>query len=115
MPAPIYPTTAAAPLLFLGLQKIARTPTPRLEVGYRIQPRYDVLPPPIAPFWIAGPLTMKGLRPLGQALLLDRLLAGGIVGEELPLSIAADTRPIINRMLDMSGPGQLGIFLDVWA
>ena len=84
----VYSTTAAAPLLWLGLQKIARTPRPRLQVGYKIMPHYiDCYTPScelrraeLLPRW-----EVRGIRPLGNALYLDRLLAGGTVGEALPL------------------------------
>ena len=120
MVAPISPTTAAAPLLFLALEKIARTPRPRLEVGYRVMPRYEgpvcaALPPLVGECWAAGAPRLRGLRPLGQALLLDRLLAGGILGEMLPLAIAGDPRPVANQALDFAAAAPLGIFLDVWA
>jgi hypothetical protein len=71
----IYSTTAAAPLLHAWLYKISRTPRARLAVGYRIVDANSV------------PRTeIRGLRPLGNALYLDRLLAGGIVGEAVPLA-----------------------------
>jgi hypothetical protein len=71
----IYSTTAAAPLLHAALYKISRTPRARLAVGYRIIDAHSVPRSEI-----------RGLRPLGNALYLDRLLAGGIVGEALPLA-----------------------------
>jgi len=71
----IYSTTAAAPLLHAALRKICLTPRARLAVGYRIVDANSV------------PRTaVRGIRPLGNALYLDRLLAGGIVGETLPLA-----------------------------
>ena len=98
--------TAAAPLLGPGLMKIARTPRARLQVGYHVVPRLGrCIPAPLsgccecAP---AGPakvaaclpfiplawreIQVPWLRPLGVELYLDRLLAGGIVGERLPLA-----------------------------
>lgn len=85
----VYSTTAAAPLLWFGLKKIALTPRARLQVGYRIIPRYiDCYTPShecrraeLAPHW-----DVRGIRPLGNALYLDRLLGGGIVGDALPLT-----------------------------
>jgi hypothetical protein len=77
----IYSTTAAAPLLHAALRKVALTPRARLAVGYRIaeaELRRDTNSVPR--------VQVRGLRPLGNALYLDRLLAGGIVGEALPLA-----------------------------
>lgn len=79
----VYSTTAAAPLLFLGLRKIALTPRARLAVGYKLDP------PPIDTYvrgCEAPHYEIRGLRPLGNAMYLDRLLAGGVVGETLPLA-----------------------------
>jgi hypothetical protein len=117
MLAPIYPPSAAAPLLFLSLVKIARTPTPRLRVGYQVTPRYPLCAErPLRPFIAHCVQTDKNLRRLGQALLLDRYLAGGIVGTELPLSIAGaiDTRPLANLALDAAYNANAN-GLDVWA
>ena len=98
---------AAEPVLGLGLDKIARTPRPRLEVGYRILWRPACAPHAPIPCRedlcglaalnrprisakmgrIPGALRPAGaLAPLGLELYLDRLLAGGIVGEFLPLA-----------------------------
>lgn len=90
MLAPIQPPTAAAPLVFLALVKIARTPTARLALGYRLLAR-SACPPIASPCCDAGRMCRtvdKNLRPLGEGLLLDRLLAGGIVGQVLPLALA---------------------------
>jgi len=62
----VYSTTAAAPLLWLGLKKIALTPRARLQVGYRIIPRYiDCYTPShecrraeLCPHW-----DVRGIRP----------------------------------------------------
>jgi hypothetical protein len=114
MLAPIPPPTAAAPLLFLALQKIARTPTPRLEVGYRLVDSSLCLqrlggPPPFA---ACERIVARDQRPLGQALFLDRVLAGGIVGEFLPMHrfCPADVLPLANLCIDAGvhlPPGQL--------
>jgi hypothetical protein len=99
--------TAAVPSLALGLQKIARTPRPRLQVGYKIVPRQPCIPPPGCGCGVSSvnspPQARPGafveflsrdfnhaqlqlIRKLGAELYLERLLAGGIVGEVLPLS-----------------------------
>ncbi|MBS0208440.1 MAG: hypothetical protein JSS27_05745 [Planctomycetes bacterium] len=117
MIAPIYPAASAAPLLFLALQKIARTPTSRLRCGYHVTARYQ---PCLG--WrahncrVGHAVTDKSLRPLGQGMLIDRYLAGGIVGTQLPLSIAGafDTRPLANLALDAAHHAEV-ISLDVWA
>ena len=95
--AAIHAPTAAGPLLGLALAKVARTPTPRLAVGYRLLA--PCRPCPCQAHLLvreaaagkrpATPLPMA--RPLGANLLLDRLLAGGHVGDTLPLA---------NRRLD---------------
>jgi len=85
----VYSTTAAAPLLFLALRKIAMTPRARLQTGYRIEPSVDDCYTPAVACDRAHLLPheqIKGLRPLGNAMYLDRLLAGGIVGDGLPLA-----------------------------
>src|SRR5438552_964509 len=120
MLAPIYPPSAAAPLLFLALEKIARTPTPRLRVGYHVTSRYgeSCIASGVKHDSGAAAPRLKSLRPLGQALYLDRLLAGGIVGDILPLSMngaGLDTRPLANLVLDAGGNSTLGAMIDVWA
>lgn len=95
----VYSVTAAAPSLFRALRKIAHTPRPRLEVGYRIVPRHDVYAHE------ALRTEVRGLRPLGNALYLDRLLAGGNVGDALPLA---------NRRIEALQDPTLGMQLDVW-
>lgn len=117
----VYAPTAAAPLLWLGLQKIARTPAPRLAVGYRLAPRVDRpcggtfstcldicwhvgnVPPHLACRYLDTPVLIA--RPLGENLLLERIVAGGIVGETLPLA---------NRRLEAECQG-LYPLIDVWA
>lgn len=107
----VYSTTAAAPSLWLGLRKIALTPRARLQVGYRLLPReIDCFTPSCAcecrpadmfPHW-----QIHGLRSLGNALYLDRLLAGGIVGEALPLTnllISADQDCPLGQHVDVCG------------
>lgn len=126
--------TAAAPLLWLGLQKIARTPTARLAVGYHLVPRIDCPPPgaicalpfvcppipPGRPVEVADciadlpvHLVPRGLRPLGLGLYLDRLLAGGIVGETLPLSLVCLAMPLANLCVEAREHAPLGGMLDV--
>lgn len=89
----VYSVTAAAPSLSWGLYKISHTPTPRLRVAYHVVPRdyctfdscrldacdvdYTQLQPRVE---------VRGIRSLGNALYLDRLIAGGIVGDTLPIS-----------------------------
>jgi hypothetical protein len=95
---------AASPLLHLGLQKIARTPRPRLQVGYHLVDRSNRcrtipamacdsrLRAPSAPEQIVQTARLAGaLQPavawiLGNRLEIEWLLAGGIVGERLPLA-----------------------------
>jgi hypothetical protein len=86
----VHSTAWAAPSLHLALRKISYTPTARLAVAYRLIPRYDdcyissCCNPPrndCAPHY-----EIHGLRPLGNALYLDRLLMGGQVGDALPLT-----------------------------
>ena len=91
----VYGPGSAAPLLWLGLQKIARTPTPRLTVGYRLMPRH--------------------VLSLGEWWYLDRLLAGGITGEMLPIwtVFPRDTRPVANQVLDLLREAPPGVLLDV--
>lgn len=116
MPAPILPINTAAPLLFLALRKIAHTPRARLQVGYRVVPRRGCPEPfiPVPPAGCAGPTPIRGQRPLGAALLLDRILAGGIVGEWLPMHLdrVCDARPLANRWLDAAEHPLPGICLD---
>lgn len=90
----LYGPSGATPLLWLGLQKIARTPTARLAVGYRLLPRHVSL---------------------GTWWYLDRLLAGGITGEPLPLWTlgARDIRPLVNQRLDAEQFAPPGSFIDV--
>jgi len=109
----VYSVTAAAPSLSWGLYKIAHTPTARLRVGYHIvdrnECRFDS-----ARFQIADPalaqlkprVEVRGIRPLGNALYLDRLIAGGIVGDTLPLS---------NLRIAMDRENLIGNRIDVWA
>jgi hypothetical protein len=80
----VWAPAAAAPLLWLGLQKIARTPTARLAMAYRLVP--------------------QRIYPLGARLYLERLLAGGIVGETLPLA---------NQVIDLLRDAPPGALLDV--
>ncbi len=96
----VYSVTAAAPSLFRALRKIAHTPRPRLEVGYRPVPYRDVYAHE------ALRTEVRGLRPLGNALYLDRLLAAGNVGDALPLA---------NRRIEAMQDPTIGAQLDVWA
>lgn len=98
MPVALYSVTAAVPSLFWGLRKISLTPRARLEVGYRILPQRDVYAHE------AIRTEIRGLRPLGNALYLERLLAGGIVGEPLPLA---------NRRLEDLADSSVGALIDV--
>gem|GEM_PF-2110740 len=96
---------AAEPILGLGLNKIARTPRPRLAVGYRLEPKAACnsastcdlaararAPQPnarayvefLAQSWSHAQLQLT--RTLGASLFLDRVIAGGVVGEVLPLA-----------------------------
>jgi hypothetical protein len=86
----VHSTTWAAPSLHLALRKISYTPTARLAVAYRLIPRYDDCYTPSccdpAQIQCAPHYEIRGLRPLGNALYLDRLLMGGQVGDALPLT-----------------------------
>lgn len=104
---PILPLTATqtAPLLPLVLAKIARTPRARLSILYHLQPRCGPTrcaspkeppaqqPRPLHPAeadnrqrWNVGALVQPlGRRALGEALLVDRLIAGGILGSTLKI------------------------------
>ncbi|MCA9101194.1 MAG: hypothetical protein KDA63_08595 [Planctomycetales bacterium] len=102
---PLYPL-AAAPNLALTLARIARTPRARLGLILRLQPRCHcaarwyarpLLPCPadndwrnanngvadIAPTVILEPKFPR--RNLGEALLVDRLVTGVILGSELDI------------------------------
>jgi hypothetical protein len=97
---------SASPLLCAGLQKIAHTMTGRLYVGYHVVPRCGC----------NRRLTRAcGPRPFGASLNLDRILAGGTTGEQLPLSIerSIDTRPLLIRAIDFTARQTLGGALDV--
>jgi hypothetical protein len=105
----VYSATAAVPNLAYGLRKIAHTPRARLQVGYRLLPKeVDCYTPAcecdraqLCPHW-----EVRGLRPLGNALLVDRILAGGIVGEALPLAnleICVDQANPLGANLDVCG------------
>lgn len=128
MLAPIRPPLAAAPLLFLALQKVARTQTARLAVGYRLVPRWPAIVdvyipadtwliehPQLVAAGVARRLADKSLHRIGEALYLDRLLAGGIVGEELPLSVLLPDVivPLANLRLDAERHAPPGAILDV--
>lgn len=91
----IYSVTAAAPNLAYALRKISYTPTARLAVAYRLL-RRDLHECERA--------DIHGLRPLGNALYLERLLAGGIVGEALPIAnqvICAAQDPLLGQCIDV--------------
>ena len=83
----VHSTTAAAPSLALALRKISYTPTARLAVAYRLIPRYDDCYTPSccdpARIQCAPHYDIRGIRPLGNAWYLDRLLMGGQVGDGL--------------------------------
>ena len=107
----VYSVTAAAPSLAWGLYKIAHTPTSRLRVGYHVVPRYDcafdsarvdLTTPALA--HLKPRTEIRGLRPLGNALYLDRLIAGGIVGDTLPLAnlrIQLDRENLLGNQVDV--------------
>jgi hypothetical protein len=97
MTAPILAPTAAAPLLWLGLQKIARTPRARLAVGYRIVCRNRQY----APCGCGATQVDVSKLPLGARLRLERFLAGGIVGEVLPLSLFNCRPGAIGAQIDL--------------
>jgi hypothetical protein len=84
MSTPILAPTAAAPLLWLGLQKISRTPRPRLAVGYRLVCRRGSRRG--CGCGTAAAADPSKLPP-GARLRLERFLAGGVAGETLPLSL----------------------------
>lgn len=73
----VYSVAAAVPNLALALRKISYTPTARLRSAYHLVPRYAQECPKAE---------IPGLRPLGNGLLLERILMGGVVGEALPLA-----------------------------
>lgn len=107
MIAPLAPLSAG-PLLSAALFKIARSPSGRLAVGYHLVPRCGCS---------LRLSRARGPRPLGAALFVDRLVAGGTVGETLPISIdrTLDTRPIIVRALQLAERQIVGSQLDLWA
>ena len=103
--AAVHAPTAAGPLLWLGLQKVRRTPTARLALAYRLVPprgccagshgspccvrTAEQLPDGLMAANHAGERPRSPLpvaRSLGENLLLDRILAGGQVGDALPLA-----------------------------
>lgn len=105
-------TLRAAPLLWAGLAKLAHTPTARLPVGYHVVPRWPCRPWFVLPGCCVGeqflaakrlervdanelldllalnaadvPIVAEGN--LGAVWQLERYIAGGIVGEVLPLA-----------------------------
>jgi hypothetical protein len=127
--------TAAAPLLWLTWQKVAHTPTARLSLVYKIVPKnpcFVVRPcgPPKCPEppgvlaecdLLCSPKCAPGKleRPLGQKLLLERLLAGGILGEQLPLWLerVCNGLPLANRCInfDERHPAAAGQMVDLLA
>jgi hypothetical protein len=128
----VYSVTAAAPSLSWGLYKIAHTPTSRLRVGYHVVPRFegprydcrfdsarfdsarlDMAQPALA--HLKPRTEVRGLRPLGNALYLDRLIAGGIVADTLPLTNLSDTLPLANLRIQLDRENMLGNGIDVSA
>jgi hypothetical protein len=86
----------------LGLRKISYTPRARLAVGYRLEPHCNTFVRADA----APRVQVRGIRPLGNAMYLDRLLAGGIVGEALPLAnlrIYCDRMNGLGNCVDLCG------------
>lgn len=94
----IYGPSAAAPLVSLSLEHIARTPTARLGISYQIVPAYvlDTIrcgaPPGIVPWYAV---------PLGTGLYLDSLLAGGVDGQPLPLVLSVSVPPAPGSVIDV--------------
>jgi hypothetical protein len=105
----VYSATAAAPSLAYGLRKIAHTPRARLQVAYRLLPKeVDCYTPACEcdRAELRPHQEIHGLRPLGNALYLDRLLGGGIVGEGLPLTnleICIDQANPLGANVDVCG------------
>ncbi|MCE9605207.1 MAG: hypothetical protein K8U03_09940 [Planctomycetia bacterium] len=107
----VYSVTAAAPSLSWGLYKIAHTPTARLRVAYHLTPRNECrtdtchLSACDPSYTQVKPrFEIRGIRPLGNAMYLDRLLAGGIVGEDLPLAnlrICLDRENLLGTQVDV--------------
>jgi hypothetical protein len=105
-------TLRAAPLLWAGLAKIAHTPTARLPVGYHVVPRWPCRSLVRLPALCIGEQLLAAERlaqidenefldllalngadvpplvggNLGALWQLQRYIAGGIVGEVLPLA-----------------------------
>ena len=92
-------TSKAAPLIWLRLRKINRTPLARLTIVYRIQRhqraiRPDGCPPTPAPPWCDPPKPLRPIHPPGCAsnVSLGRLwyglslLEGGNCGDVLLVS-----------------------------
>lgn len=95
---PLYPGYAS-PSLPLALQRIARTPAARLAINYLLSPRRQLdcplgvslavrqcrVPfPPVCyepPCGVVDPFQI----PLGEALYIDRLVTGGIIGTRLAI------------------------------
>lgn len=87
----------AAPLLPAVLARIARTPTARLALVFRLIPAYwcatgkapRVCPPCAPPERPGIPITAIGDEPnLGEAIYVDTLVAGSIIGTPLALGCA---------------------------
>jgi hypothetical protein len=96
MLARCLPPTAFAPILPLALAHIARTPTARLAIGYRLtrqvaSPGCRPPAPELARLESSDKLEHVCLvgqrqRPLGEALWIDAIVAGGQIGEAAPLA-----------------------------
>ncbi len=102
----VYGPIAAEPVLHLALQHVARSPAARLGIVYNLVARRP-LPPaeyvleagvryggPVRPGAIVEQLANRSIRGpyqlplnLGQAIYLDSILAGGVDGQTLPLSM----------------------------
>ncbi len=80
----VFANTAAAPLVSLSLEHIARTPAARLGICYQIVPDYADQSN-LDPAAQSGILPWYSL-PLGAGLYLDSLLSGGTNGEPLILA-----------------------------
>ena len=123
---PIHAATAYSPQLAVGLRKIARTPTARLTVGYRVKARWihsdGILHRAAAVGSCRAVATASRLHainaaqaiprataipplPIGAEMLVQRMVAGGIVGEALPLAVVRrdlDRRDLLGSILDIT-------------
>lgn len=87
----------AAPLLPAVLARIARTPTARLATVFRLVPKYSCPPPKPGPPCGVPIFKIADGRNLGEALYVDRLVTGSIIGTTLAIGCS---------------PCATGVFLD---